>query len=160
MTTSDLTARPKTSAGRGKRARGDEDEGLGPGSFISGHLPWGGSLIHMGCQPPGPICKGRGLRPAQSACLSPGGQGLGCIYSSGCQSLLWPSHPTVDPGRGLKFWVGRHPLLGRNHTAPQEACHPSLPSSWHKLPHLERLTEEHPSARGQRGCVGNGAPYP
>lgn len=142
----------------GGRGRGG---GLGPGSHL-----WppalGGSLIHMGCQPPGPVCKGRGSRLAQSACLSPGGRGLGCIYSSGCQGacsgLLTQR---LDPGRGLKFWGGqRTPLFGRKpHSALRRlGTFPSQP--WHKLPHLERLTEEHSSARGQRGCVGNGAPYP
>ena len=163
MTTSDLTTRPKTSAGRGRGPRGGGGGGgcLGPGSRL-----WppalGGSPIHTRCRPPGPISKGRASRPAQGACSCPGGRSLGCIHSSGCQGacsgLLTQR---LDPGRGLKFWGGqRTPLFGRKpHSALRRlGTFPSQPL--HKLPHLERLTEEHPFARGQRGCVGNGAPCP
>ena len=138
MTTSDLTARPKTSAGRGRRTRGGQGGGgcLGPGSRL-----WppalGGSPIHTGCRPPGPISKGRGSRPAQGACSCPGGRNLGCIHSSGCQGacsgLLTQR---LDPGRGLKFWGGqRTPLFWEETTQrSQEAWHFPFPASAQAAP--------------------------
>lgn len=151
MTTSDLTARPKTSAGRGRGTRGGRGRRWTrtrgrSGSWVSSLATCPGGLSDPhGVPATWPRMQGPRLEASTKCLLVSRGSRPGLhlqFRMSG--SLLWPSHPTAGPWERPEVlgWAENTPLWEETTQRSQEAWHFPFPA----------LAQAAPSGKTYRGA--------